>query len=459
MKIKKPLITVYITNHNYADYIEQAIDSVLKQSFQDFEIIIIDDGSTDNSRDILKKYLKNRRIQIIFQQNKGLNISNNVAIKLANGKYIMRLDADDYLEKDALKIMVETLEADDKLGLIFPDYFIIDAQNNKKGVFVRHDFDNEVSLYDKPAHGACTMIRLDFLKSLGGYNEKYTCQDGYELWVKFIFKYKVKNINKPLFNYRQHGANLTSNEEKILRTRAAIHKEFVTENPENLKTLVIIPVRGNGIYTNSLAFEMLDGKNILQHKIDNLMKSSYVKKIVVTSPDREIELFIKSNYSKNKKVCFILRSIEQTMHNVGLNSTVNIVLNQLDNSFDIVAIASLEYLFISGEILDDAVNSMTLFGSDSLISVREENNTFYQHKGFGMVPILDQDKFTKLERESLYKHVGGLSLVKVDHFKKMQKIISGKVGHIVLDEKSCLGIHSKFTFDIIKQIYNGLNKE
>jgi len=450
--ISPPLVTVYITNYNYADYIKKAIDSVLEQSFQDFEIIIIDDGSTDNSKDIIKKYISYKNIKIIFQQNKGLNISNNVAMKLANGKYIMRLDADDFLEKDALKIMVGTLEADDDLGLVFPDYYLVDAENKKKGIFVRHDFDNEVQLYDQPAHGACTMIRLDFLKTLGGYNEKYTCQDGYELWVKFISKYKVKNINKPLFNYRQHSSNLTRDEERILKTRAAIHKEYVPEKPEKLKTLVIIPVRGEGIYTNNLAFEMLDGKNLLKYKIDELLKSLYVKKIVVTSPEKEIGDFIYNNYSNIKKVCYVFRSVEQTMHNVGLDSTIDIVINQMNENFDIIAIASIEYPLISSEILDDAVNSMSLFGSDSLISVRVESNTFYQHKGSGMEPILDQDKFTKLERESLYKHVGGLSLVRMRHFKKTGKIISGKIGHIILDEKSSLGIQSKFTFSIIKNI-------
>ncbi|EMR75100.1 hypothetical protein MBGDF03_00726 [Thermoplasmatales archaeon SCGC AB-540-F20] len=211
-------------------------------------------------------------------------------------------------------------------------------------------------------------------------------------------------------------------------------------------------MRGEGIYTNSLAFEMLDGKNLLQHKIDELLKSFYVKKIVVTSPDKEIGDFVNTTYSNIQKVCYAFRSAEQTMHNVGLNSTINIVINRLNDNFDIIAIASIEYPFISSEILDDAVNSMSLFGSDSLISVREENNTFYQHRGCGMVPILDQDKFTKLERESLYKHVGGLSLVRIRHFKKTRKIISGKIGHIILDEKSCLGIHSKLTFSIIKKV-------
>ena len=74
----QPKITVYITNHNYGEYVVQAIESVLDQTFQDYELIIIDDGSTDNSRKILKKYEKMINTKIIYQGNRGLPISNNI---------------------------------------------------------------------------------------------------------------------------------------------------------------------------------------------------------------------------------------------------------------------------------------------------------------------------------------------------------------------------------------------
>ena len=97
-----PLVTVYITNHNYGRYIEQAIQSVLRQTQRDFELIIIDDGSTDNSREVIERYAEHRQVVTIFQQNKGLNVTNNIALRAARGKYVMRLDADDYLDDHAL---------------------------------------------------------------------------------------------------------------------------------------------------------------------------------------------------------------------------------------------------------------------------------------------------------------------------------------------------------------------
>ena len=93
--MKQPLVTVYITNYNYGNYIEKAINSLLEQTFKDFEMLIIDDGSTDNSREIIEKHASVKNVKIIYQKNKGLITSNNIALRLARGKYLMRLDADD----------------------------------------------------------------------------------------------------------------------------------------------------------------------------------------------------------------------------------------------------------------------------------------------------------------------------------------------------------------------------
>ena len=106
---KNPLVTIYITNYNYGSYIKESIESVINQSFKDFELIIIDDGSSDNSREIIESYIQLKHVRVIFQKNKGLNITNNIAMRLAHGKYLVRLDADDYFRKDAIQKCVKNL--------------------------------------------------------------------------------------------------------------------------------------------------------------------------------------------------------------------------------------------------------------------------------------------------------------------------------------------------------------
>ena len=107
----EPKISVIIPVYNAQDYLMECIESVLKQSYQDFEVICIDDGSSDRSGEILKKFAeKDKRVIIITQNNKGVSIARNKGIQQAKGKYIYFLDSDDYIEEDALEICSQALE-------------------------------------------------------------------------------------------------------------------------------------------------------------------------------------------------------------------------------------------------------------------------------------------------------------------------------------------------------------
>ena len=103
--------------------IKQSIDSVLNQTYQNFELIIIDDGSNDNSREIIERYSKNKKVKIIYQKNKGLTVSNNIARKISRGKYITRLDADDWLDPNFLQIMLNTANKNKDCAIVFCNYY------------------------------------------------------------------------------------------------------------------------------------------------------------------------------------------------------------------------------------------------------------------------------------------------------------------------------------------------
>lgn len=457
-KLQAPLISVYITNYNYGQFITKAIESLLNQSFQDFEVIIIDDGSSDNSKEIIESYSENPKVKIIFQKNKGLNVTNNIALRVAQGKYIMRLDADDYLDSNALLVMMNIMEKDDELGLVFPDYYIVDEQENILRIEKRHKFDEDVTLMDQPAHGACTMIRKKFLQILGGYDEQYKCQDGYELWVKFTSKYKVTNVDTPLFYYRRHGANLTSNENKILNTRARIKDNYINKNHNgNNNNIAIIPIRGTKYKASDIALMSLGSKKVIDWKIEETLKASKIDRVIISSPSKDIEDYINEIYGTNPKIYFHKRDEALARLNLSLADTINNILEQkyvAEANPKVLVILSIEYPFIKSTSIDDVVNTLKIFETDSIISVREEMNTFFQHDGGGMKPILNQEKFSKLEREALYKFEGGLSAVKTEQFLKTHKIISGKVGHIVLDQKSAHVLRTKLDRKIAEFLIN-----
>jgi len=447
------MITIYITNYNYANYIKQAIESVLFQEKVNFELLIIDDGSTDESKEIIEKYRKIDNVTIIYQKNKGLNVTNNIALRLSNGKYIMRLDADDYLEPGALKLLSESLDHDDNLGLVFPDYYIVDKDGNHLETHQRHNFKKEVSLYDQAAHGACTMIRTSFLKELGGYNENYKCQDGYELWVKFVNKFKVANINKPLFSYRQHGSNLTSNENRILDTRAQINADYIESLEIANKSIAIIPIRNKADKFYKLKF---NDTTLLNIKIKEALETENIKQVIVTSPDIEIKEEIDINFRNNPKVLFIKRSEESSRFNTSLDLSISeiitssTVINQ--NEINTIVILDIRFPLLSRIKIADAINTMLLFKADSLISVRADNGSFFKHNGSGMHALFQDQGENKLERDVLYKHVGGITVSKLSSFKQNKKIINGKVGHMSLDKNSSYIIENKADLEIAQQI-------
>lgn len=457
MNIENFLVTVYITNFNYGKYIKQAIESVLMQTEQSFELIIIDDGSTDNSKEIIEKYKDLKNIRIVYQKNKGLNVTNNIALRAARGKYIVRLDADDYFSPNALELLLEKLESDSMLGMVFPDYFLVDTQGEVLERQKRHDFDNEVKLFDQAAHGACTMIRVQFLREIGGYDESFSCQDGYELWVKFTSKFKVSNINEPLFYYRKHGKNLTSNEDRILDTRATINSKYVKKFNKEIKSVAIIPVRGEGNDIYKLPF---GSHTLLEEKINQALESNFITKVIVTSPDENIKQLINDKYENLDKVSFFYRDKSKTRINVDLNSTLELIVEKFKNlDFKAITILAIEFPFLKPSKIDDAINTMVLFDADSLISVRNTNKLLFRHNGRGMNPILGMEKFTKMEREMLYFHSGGISVSTRKNFEKNNKMLSGKVGHILLDQKSAFEINTEFDMKIATLIKNDINTQ
>ena len=138
--MKDPLVTIYIINYNYGKYLQKSIESVLNQTFKNFELIIIDDGSTDSSKSIISKFKNNSKIRVVYQKNKGLNQSNNLALKKSKGRFIIRLDADDWLDIRALEILVNAIKKDNEIGLVFPDYYEVDEEGEIINIIRRHDF-------------------------------------------------------------------------------------------------------------------------------------------------------------------------------------------------------------------------------------------------------------------------------------------------------------------------------
>lgn len=446
MTIQRPLVTVYITNYNYGRYVRQAIESVLAQSLQDFELIIIDDGSTDDSRAVISQYEGTPKVRTIFQENIGLNRSNNLALKASRGRYIMRLDADDYLDRQALLVLSNVLEENEHVGLVFPDYYYIDADGNVTGQERRHDFEAEVSLLDQPAHGACTMIRKSFLQDVGGYDEEFRCQDGYDLWLRFIERWEVRNVNLPLFYYRRHGSNLTENRGKILSTRARIKKAHARRvKTPPCPTLAVVPVRGRSVDPACLALEPLRDRTLLDWTLEAALEAEEIERVVLTSPDPTVLEHGEVRYGG--QISTLERPVELARENTSLHATIRFVLDMLDLDFDPAAIMTLswETPFRGATYLDEAVHTMRIFAVDSVIAISSEDDLFFRHDGGGLVPLGNggREDQIRFERDYLYRKLPGMNLIARPFFEKGTPGPGERIGHVLYGDREAFTIRTK----------------
>ena len=446
-------ISVYIPAFNYEKYIEQAVESVLKQTMKDWELIVINDGSTDNTVEVLKKYKGHDKIRILDQENKGLPVTNNIALRLSRGEYVIRLDGDDYMDENLLLVLSNVLDTKPDVGLVYPDYYHVGEDGEILEVIRRKKIGEEAKLLDLPAHGACTMFRKDLLLELGGYHEDFSCQDGYELWLRFIQKYKPINVNLPLFYYRQHPSSLTQDQSLILDTRRQIKSQFVARNLDrkDLKVLGIILATGNPVTVEMDPFQDLAGKPLIWYTMSEALKSQSIDKFVLsTDDDRVLE------YSKKyKDIQVIKRPVSLMKSNVKTIQLAQHALAEVRSAHDYEPDAA-AILYINTPIrkayhIDKAVNTMKIFDVDTVLSIVEELAPCYQHEEFGLTPINEVGQNLRLERKSIYKENGAIYLMKTSVLEE-GLFLGKKVGHITMLPEESVKINSAYDLWLAEEL-------
>ena len=195
------LISVYICNFNCAKYIDQSIQSVLDQSYKNYELIIVDDGSTDNSKEIIEKYRKLNSVRIFFRKNSGLIKSANFAIRASRGNFVIRLDADDYFDRNALLVLLNEIKKSKNCALVYPDYYLVNQQGEISSMIQNIDIEKYPTL-KSPPNGACCLIRKECIEEVGLYDQAFDRQDGIDLFYKIISKYDFFSFGSLSSNLR-----------------------------------------------------------------------------------------------------------------------------------------------------------------------------------------------------------------------------------------------------------------
>ncbi len=209
-------VSVIITCHNYARYLSRAIRSAINQSLdkKDYEIIVVDDGSTDETRKVMKTY-SGKIKPLILKENVGLAAARNEGIKSALGRFVVNLDADDYMDENLLHIEMTFLNFNPAWDAVSCDYFLVDEDEKHIG---------RISGAEKPI--ACgVMFRTDLLFEVGLYDENFKLREEEDLRLRFEKNHFIRNIELPLYRYRKHDNNMTNNKKKMDEYKKALKKK------------------------------------------------------------------------------------------------------------------------------------------------------------------------------------------------------------------------------------------
>ena len=216
-----PNISVLITAYNVERYIGRAIRSALDQSIprDDYEIIVINDCSADRTRFALEVFEDDIRL-INNEMRLGLPASLNKGIKKAKGRFVVRLDGDDYVHKDFLKVLDLHLSFNDDIDAIACDYLLVDNNEHILG---------KMNCMESPI--ACgIMFRIGQLIDVGLYDENFLAREDEDIRIRFLQKYKIERVQLPLYRYRRHDNNITNDEGTMHKYNQMLNKKHLLKD-------------------------------------------------------------------------------------------------------------------------------------------------------------------------------------------------------------------------------------
>jgi len=220
----KPLVSVIIPTHNRCRYLSEAVDSVLAQTYPHLEIFIVDDGSTDDTPQVLEKY--GNKIKYLRQECRGVCVARNNAIRQAAGKYVAFLDDDDVWLPQKLEKEVAFLESHEDHGFVFSSFRYFSDEKADMGERRRNEYEEMTYeyLYNQNLIFSTSLVtmRKECLDRFGLFDEGLVQSADYDLWLRIAKNCKFGVIDEPLSKYRLHETNMSKN----LARRIKAHKQI-----------------------------------------------------------------------------------------------------------------------------------------------------------------------------------------------------------------------------------------
>jgi len=207
-----PTVSVVIPTRDRAAYLVEALDSVFAQTYPGYEIIVIDDGSTDDTRQILLPYIQQERIRYRYQEPAGVSVARNRGVSLAQAGYIAFLDSDDLFLHTKLEEQMKLFEQDPALGFVHCSFLKFDDQGRDLGVrdtsrFSGRIYPSMLQEWSVLMAMPCMLVRTPVIREVGGFDESMAWAEDLDLWRRIAKKYAVGVVSEPLVRVRVHASS------------------------------------------------------------------------------------------------------------------------------------------------------------------------------------------------------------------------------------------------------------
>ena len=234
-----PSVSVVIATYNRAGFLPETLDSVLRQNFQSFEVIVVDDGSTDNTKEALRPY--GDQIRYIFQENRGPSAARNAGVRLARAPWIAIQDSDDVCAPDYLKTLHEYAQGHSECGLIFANGAYLKGKEHnrdtiipaKKSQRLARDGVRLLDLFEKSiVRLQASLISKKCYDEIGGHDESLRISMDLDLTFRIFMRYPVAYLDQVVFYYRKHEGNIGANQELRLLENIKVIEKLMSSFPE-----------------------------------------------------------------------------------------------------------------------------------------------------------------------------------------------------------------------------------
>ena len=211
--MRPPKVTVIIPTYNRAHYLGASIQSVLDQTCGDFELLVVDDGSTDRTQEVLLRFQEDR-LRYLAQEHRGISAALNTGIRSARGAYIARLDSDDIWLPDMLAVQVAVLDGRPDIGLVYAKAQGMDKDGNALptiwGIPERYPGDSLRSmLYDDCTCNITIVVRRACFDHVGLFDEALQANEDWDMWLRVATRYRFAYVDRVVARFRWHGGNHT----------------------------------------------------------------------------------------------------------------------------------------------------------------------------------------------------------------------------------------------------------